>query len=397
MKRLIEESKRMIRINSVTSRGNEELANYVEGLMRERGMKTQLQPVTHARDDFSKRQFNVIGVFGDPLVDRKIRKGLLLTSHLDTVSPGLPEQWTDTGGDPFAATVRDEKIFGLGSTSGKLSLLCMIHAAAKFREKKIKMPIYLAGTCGEEAGMFGAKYLIKSGALNPKYIAVGNPTGMKVVLGHKTYSLLKVSLSYQQVERDARGFNRRVDLYSYGKSAHGSDPSAGHNAVTELFSFLQRASDNGFDLRYTKFEGGNAPNQVPDRAFVQFYLTSHQFEDFKRFFRDIVKTEGREKTFRAELGGVGENGVKFLPEVAYDALQKIFIVMSKVDQDFKKVKDEEFSPSHSTVNVGRVMQSPGKIEAWFDLRVLPDLVLEDIEAHIKDEVQKIYPNHPIRF
>ena len=35
MKRLLEEGKRMIRINSETSRGNEELANYTLALLQE--------------------------------------------------------------------------------------------------------------------------------------------------------------------------------------------------------------------------------------------------------------------------------------------------------------------------------------------------------------------------
>ena len=167
MKRFLEEARKMIRMNSVTSNGNEELANYVGLLMQDKGLKVQMQHVTHSNEDLSKRQFNVIGILGDPLVDRKIKKGLLLSSHLDTVSPGLLEHWTETGGDPFSASVKDGKIFGLGAADVKLDFLCKLHAVEKFREKKLKNPIYLAGTCSEERGMLGAKYLIKSLSLNP--------------------------------------------------------------------------------------------------------------------------------------------------------------------------------------------------------------------------------------
>src|SRR6476620_11307300 len=120
MKRLLDEAKRMIKANSVTPNGNEELANYCHSLLQERGFKASLQQVTHSIDEFSKRQFNVIGVLGDPLVDKKIRKGLLLCTHLDTASAGLPEHWTETGGDPFAVTVKDGKVFGLGVAEAKL-------------------------------------------------------------------------------------------------------------------------------------------------------------------------------------------------------------------------------------------------------------------------------------
>ena len=115
MKRLFEEAKRMIRINSETSRGNEEIANYVQSLLHDRGLKTQLQQVTHSLEGVSKRQFNVIGILGDPLVDRKIRKGLLLNTHLDTVSPGRAENWTATSGDPYSAVISENRIYGLGS------------------------------------------------------------------------------------------------------------------------------------------------------------------------------------------------------------------------------------------------------------------------------------------
>ena len=89
------------------------------------------------------------------------------------------------------------------------------------------MPIYLVGSCGEELGMFGAKYLIKSMALNPKYVVVGAPTDLKAVIAHKCHALYKVSVGYQQIERDARGFNRRIDLHSFGKSAHAASPQLG--------------------------------------------------------------------------------------------------------------------------------------------------------------------------
>ena len=167
----------MIRFNSVTANGDEELANYCHSLLQERGFKANLQQVTHSVDDFSKRQFNVIGILGDPLVDKKIRKGLLLSTHLDTVSPGLPENWVETGGDPFAATIKDGKIYGLGAAEAKLDFLCKLHAAAKFREKKLRMPIYLVGTCGEEAGMFGARYLIKAGDAQSQVRARGGAYG----------------------------------------------------------------------------------------------------------------------------------------------------------------------------------------------------------------------------
>lgn len=393
MKRFLEEAKRMIRINSETAHGNEELANFVSGLMQERGLKTQMQQVTHSLEDVSKRQFNVIGVLGDPLVDRKIRKGLLLNTHLDTVSPGLPENWTETGNDPFAATIKDGKIFGLGSADVKLDFLCKLHAVGKFRERKIKMPIYLVGTCGEEMGMFGAKYLIKSLALNPKYVVVGEPSSLSVVHAHKCLNLFRVTIGYQQIERDARGFNRRIDFHAFGRSAHGSYPHLGVNAVQSGMDFLRGATERGFEFRFTRFDGGDTVNKVPDKAFSQFYLTSHQFEDFKRFFRENSKL-GDGRTFRVELGGIGDSGVRFLPDALFPCIQDVMGFFGSISNDFLKVTDESYNPSHSTVNLGKMKQGLGAITMHFDLRLLPDLVPEEIEKHIQKGIQTIAAKYP---
>lgn len=394
MKRLLDEARRMLRINSVTANGNEELANYVAALVQDRGLKAHLQQVTHSIDHFSKRQFNVIGVLGDPLVDKKIRKGLLLNTHLDTVSPGLAENWTETAGDPFAATIKDGKIYGLGSADVKLDFLCKLHAIEKFREKKLKMPIYLVGTCGEEVGMFGAKYLIKSMSLNPKYVLVGEPSELKVVYAHKCLNIYRASIGYQQVERDARGFNRKIDLHAFGKSAHGSYPHLGVNAVFAALDFIQKAVDAGFDLRFTHFEGGDTVNKVPDRALAQFYLTSHQFEDFKRFFRETSKAEGKERAFRVELGGVGDSGVRFLPDTIFPCMLEVVDFYKKMALEFEGRQDASYNPPFSTVSLGQVKQKSGGIDLHFDLRLLPDLPPDEIEKRVQAGVQAIAARYP---
>ncbi|OFZ53279.1 MAG: hypothetical protein A2428_11515 [Bdellovibrionales bacterium RIFOXYC1_FULL_54_43] len=394
MKRLLEEARRMIRINSVTTHGNEELANYAATLLQDRGFRVQLQPVTHSLEGVSKRQFNVIGILGDSLVDRKIRKGLLLNSHLDTVSPGLPENWTQTGGDPFCTTVKDGKVYGLGAVDAKLDFLCKLHAAGRFREKKLRNPIYLVGSCGEELGMFGAKYLIKALTLNPKYVVIAEPSNLKIVYAHKSQNIFKISVGYQQIERDARGFNRKVHLSAFGKSAHAAYPHLGVNAIKAMFDFLQRAADSGFELRFTEFQGGDMVNKVPDAANSTFYVTSHQLEDFKRFFREMVRVEGGEKAYRVELGGLGDAGVRFLPDLLFPCLSEIVGLFEKISSDFSKLKDETYDPPSSTVNFGTMAQSFGGVDLSFDLRLLPDLPTQSIEEHVEEGVKKIAKGYP---
>lgn len=392
--KVLDELKRMIRLASISSQGNEEIANFTAQMMEDRGLKVQLQHVTHSFDDISKRQFNVVGIWGDTLVDRKTKKGLLLLTHLDTVGPGLFEFWNSTGGDPYAATIKDGRVHGLGTAATKLDFLSKLQAISKFREKKLKMPIYLVGTCLGEYGMLGAKYLIKSGALNPKYVLVGGPTALNLVYAHKAMQMYRVSVGYQHVERDARGFNRRIDLYSYGRSAHGSTPGSGVNAIMQLLEFVQMAQENGFELKFTKLEGGETTNKVPDRALAQFYLTSHQFEDFKRFFREAVRSRGLEKSFKVELGGLGETGVRFIPDQVILAIQSLVDFFLSQRALFEADQDPSFDPPVSTINFSQIMPRQGGLDLVFDMRLLPQLDSTVLYQGLLGEVQGIASRYP---
>ncbi len=394
MRQFVEDAKKMISIRSVTADGNEDIANFVAGLMRASGMKVQLQQVAHSLDGFSKRQFNVIGIFGDTLVDRKTRKGLLFNTHLDTVGPGLGENWTETGGNAFAATIKDGKIFGLGSADVKLDFLCKLRAIERFRERKLKAPIYLVGTCGEEVGMFGARYLIKSGALNPKYVVVGEPSELRVVYAHKCYNIFRVSIGYNRMTRDARGFNRQVVLEAFGKSAHGSYPDMGVNGILRLIELIKSAQDAGFDLRLVSLTGGDSVNKVPDRARAQFFLTSHQLEDFKGYFAEYREKLGLQDAFRADMGGLGESGIQFLPDVLFPALCDVVALFGGVAEDLAQKRDETYNPATSTVNFGQLLERPGAVDLLFDIRLLPELPPAEIEQRIKSAVQQLSVHYP---
>ncbi len=394
MRQFIEEARRLIRIHSVSTDGNEEIANYVCGLMVARSMKAQTQQVFHSVDGVSKRQFNVIGILGDPLVDKKTRKGLLLSTHLDTVNPGITENWTETGGDPFCAAIKGGQIFGLGAADAKLDFLCKLKAVEKFREKKLRAPLYLVGTCGEEIGMLGAKYLIKSLTLNPKYALIGEPTDLKVVYAHKSMSVFRITIGFKQVERDAKGYIRRVELHSFGRGAHGSCPAAGVNAIDQLVGLLRNATENGFELRYEKLGGGDAVNKVPDRAFAEFFLASNQFEDFKGFIRDAVSREGLDRAFHAEIGGLGDSGVKFLPGTVFPCLVEILQYFQSLAFEFNNVQDVSFNPPTSTVNFGKLGTRSDAVDLHFDVRLLPRFKMDEIQSQIVNGIKSIAQKYP---
>src|SRR5690606_1549345 len=140
-----------------------------------------------------------------------------------------------------------------------------------------------------ELGMYGCKYLMESLVVNPEFTLVGAPTDVNLVRSQKNTIAFQVNLGYQMRERNAGGINRRVNLYSYVRSSHTAFPETGRNAIVMLFDFLKHSIDNGFEIRFTQITGGGRPNSVPDFARAEFYLTSHQFEDYKRFFSESQK------------------------------------------------------------------------------------------------------------
>lgn len=387
MRDFIDEVKKIISIPSVSVDGNEELANWLIDRMKIAGLKTVLQPVTHSIDGISKRQFNVIGILGDPLVNAKIKRGLLLNTHIDTVGPGLLENWTECAGNPFRAAIKGNQIFGLGTADVKLDFLCKLRAIEKFREKKLKHPIYLVGTCGEEVGMFGAKYLIQSKALNPKFVLVGEPSDLQVVYAHKSLNIFKIGIGFQMVAKDAKGFNRRIHIDSFGKSAHGSYPHLGVNAVHQIMDLVRNSTEQGYEIKFVRFEGGETVNKVPDRAMAEFYLTAHQFEDYKRFFRDLVVQTGMEKSFRLEAGGGEDVGIRFIPDSVFECATRVSDLFRKIAGQFTKITDDTFNPAHSTVNFGQLKNTANGLELYFDLRILPDQAADEIEAEILKEIR----------
>ncbi|MEW6056026.1 MAG: M20/M25/M40 family metallo-hydrolase [Bdellovibrionota bacterium] len=385
MMNFVEEAEKLISINSISQEGNEEIALHLQSLMNRCGLKTILQEVTHSLDGVSKRQFNVIGILGDPLVDSRTRKGLLLNTHIDTVSPGIRSHWTETGGDPFKATIKGDKIYGLGSADVKLDFLCKLKALERYRERKLKMPVYLVGTAGEEIGMLGAKFLIKSVALNPKYVVVGEPSELAVIYAHKAFAVYQISILYNQLERDAKGYNTRIELSCFGKSAHGSYPHLGDNAIKRMLSVVSRIKEANFQARLTKIVGGDSVNKVPDTASVEFYVSSGSFDDFRKFYRDQLN----DKNVQVEFGGLGESGMVFMPENLLPALVEVQNAVESLRKEMLSEENPSFNPATSTINLGKLTHRPGAVDLFFDFRLLPSVSPEGFDQKLKALIQSV--------
>jgi acetylornithine deacetylase/succinyl-diaminopimelate desuccinylase-like protein len=185
----------------------------------------------------------------------KTRQRILLAPHLDTVNASDQQ---------FIPRKSDGRLHGRGACDTKGSIAAMISALlqlAKEEKRPSKTEIVFAGLVDEESAQLGSRALAASG-FKAELAIVGEPTSLRVVTAHKGSLWLRFETK--------------------GKSAHGSRPELGRNAVHEMSKVVNLLeSDYAAELgrrshpllgRATVsvgvISGGTQPNIVPDQCFI---------------------------------------------------------------------------------------------------------------------------------
>lgn len=110
------------------------------------------------------------------------KPSILLNSHHDTVKPNV--SWTH---EPFAATVQDGKMFGLGVNDAGASLVCLISVFCTFFDRYLPYNLVLAATAEEEiSGTGGIESVLKSADFPEiSWAIVGEPTDCQLAIAEK--------------------------------------------------------------------------------------------------------------------------------------------------------------------------------------------------------------------
>jgi len=225
--------------------GEQRVAEFLAATAAQAGLEVEFQAVAPGRSNLLARL----------LPSGKVRRRLVLAPHMDTV--GAADQ-------QFDPVKRDGRLFGRGACDTKGSVAAMLTAVcelARAGRRPADTEILFAALVDEEQGQTGSRALVASG-LRADLAIVGEPTRLQVVTAHKGTLWLK--------------------LETRGKSAHGSSPELGCNAVhamARVVELLETAYARQLRGRrhpllgcptvsVGAIHGGTQANIVPDRCTI---------------------------------------------------------------------------------------------------------------------------------
>ncbi len=276
---------RLLAFDTVSSKPNIALMEYVKSLLEGAGLAVTLVP------DPSGGKANLFASTGPAGVG-----GIMLSGHTDVV-PVEGQLWTKP---PFALTETDGRYYGRGAADMKGFVACAIEAMLEAARRPLKVPLHLALSYDEEIGCMGVRSLIDllaAAPVKPRFCIVGEPTGMQVATGHKG----KVALRATCVGREGHSALAPLTLNALHLGADFL------SAVRRLQAEVAATGlkDGDYDVPYTtlhvgKMSGGVQVNIVPNLAVLDFEIRSLAGEDVAGL---ITRLEAEAEAIVAPLRG----------------------------------------------------------------------------------------------
>ena len=225
---------------------------------------------------------------------------LAMTGHMDTVPVGQV-QWEH---EPFACEIADGMLYGRGAADMKGGDAACLYAMLLMKRAGVipKQDLIYIATAGEETLSLGAHRFVEQGGMqNVGALIVCEPSGLKQTIAHKGAIWVKVEF--------------------FGKTAHGSMPHLGINALLQMTRFVEALRDLPFatepdpelgmpTVSVNKCVAGAATNVVPDHAEVELdYRTipGQTWEDIKSHIeRALALAAEGDKDFNARYAYMGK-------------------------------------------------------------------------------------------
>ena len=239
----------LIKIPSDETAGEKEVCEYLESYLKSLGMKVRLQEVLPNRPNI------IAEVIGD-----EVGKSIMFNGHVDTVPIGDIKKWSM---DPYSAIIKDNKLFGRGSTDMKGAIASMI-IAMKFimnNVEKFNGKIIFTGVMAEETTGLGTQKIVEEN-IKADMAVVGEPSDEKIYRAHK----------------GTMWFN----LSTYGKLEHSSESnSESNNAIINMMKLIMEINEISKELETIEnnlvghpsiniglIDGGTKQNMIADSCRI---------------------------------------------------------------------------------------------------------------------------------
>jgi succinyl-diaminopimelate desuccinylase len=282
-KEVSELTSELVKFNSAHPEGRtNEVVAYIAEYLEKNGIEHDI----HAQDP--KKPNIVAKLHG------KSKNKIIWVGHIDVVPEGKPEAWNYPA---YAGVIKGDIVHGRGSSDMKGSCAAALVSARILSRMRLPHPVEFWFTADEEiGGGAGAKWLAESGRLKGDVCIIGDGNG-----GGK---------DHPSIDLGCKG-GAQTRLISKGKTAHGSTPFLGDNAITKLIKVIPEVYKIGnFKL--------DLPKELdkPIRDSVKFYMTDAKTPDLKKHVRRLFNYPT--VTCNIIQGGVKINVVPDYAEAEFD-------------------------------------------------------------------------------
>jgi acetylornithine deacetylase len=353
MTRTLELLDRLIAFPTVSRDPNRALIDFVAAFLAERGIESELVATPDGR------KANLFATIGPKDVP-----GVMLSGHTDVV-PVDGQNWSS---DPFRMAVRDGRAFGRGTADMKGFVAAALTLAERAADEPLATPLHIALSHDEEIGCVGVRSLIDVMAtrpLKPRFCLVGEPTSMRVALGHKGKLAARAC--------------------AHGMAAHSALAPKALNAIHLACDFVERLRarqaelaangrmDADYDVPYTTIHvgtiaGGTALNIVPDTCTLDFEIRNVAGEDASEILgllrQDADAIVARERP-RFECAAIDIETVNAYPALDTPPDAEVVAFAKALvgdDAHFKVAFGTEGGLFHETLSIPTVVCGPGSMD-----------------------------------
>ncbi|OHB54083.1 MAG: hypothetical protein A2Y07_03825 [Planctomycetes bacterium GWF2_50_10] len=265
---MIEFLKTLINAKSTSDRGELAAANLIKDRLARAGIDSQIDVWEHSRANLTVH-----------IASDRTRPALFFSSHLDVVPAG-DTPWKYPA---FEAAQHDGKIFGRGAADMKAGIVAAVEAICEIvsSSQSLKGDLIFSANAGEETDSCGIKRFIAASPPPPLAgIIVTEPTDLKVVNCHRGIFWIKIT--------------------TRGKTAHGSMPHLGINAIESMRAILNALTDfrscsfthpvlGTSTTSINMISGGKAANVVPDECSLTVDIRTLPGQSHQTLLADIQR------------------------------------------------------------------------------------------------------------